>query len=96
MKVVRQEGVDGWRVAQERKVWDGWAEDVMGARRVREGGRVGVEGKRMGEMKGLGGVVSGVRVLKRSVEGAYGQLSWDISASESTIVFVLGHERFGG
>lgn len=49
----------------------------MGARRVREGGRVGVEGKRMGEMKG-------------------GQLSWDISASESTIVFVLGHERFGG
>lgn len=77
MKVVRQEGVDGWRVAQERKVWDGWAEDVMGARRVREGGRVGVEGKRMGEMKG-------------------GQLSWDISASESTIVFVLGHERFGG
>lgn len=41
----------------------------MGARRVREGGRVGVEGKRMGEMKGLGGVVSGARVLKRSVEG---------------------------
>lgn len=28
--------------------------------------------------------------------GAYGQLSRDISASESTMVFVLGHERFGG
>lgn len=28
--------------------------------------------------------------------GAYGQLSRDISASESTMMFVLGHERFGG
>lgn len=33
---------------------------------------------------------------KRTWEGTYGQLSRDISASESTIVFVLGHERFGG
>ena len=28
--------------------------------------------------------------------GAYGQLSRDISARESMIVFVVGHERFGG
>ena len=30
------------------------------------------------------------------VEGTYGQLSRDISASESTMEFVLGHERLGG
>ena len=59
MKVVRQEGVDGWRVAHERKVWDGWAGEVMGARWVRGGGRVGVEGKRIGDMKGLGGLLAG-------------------------------------
>ena len=40
MKVVRQDGVDGWRVAHERKVWDGWAGEVMGVSWVREGGRV--------------------------------------------------------
>ncbi len=97
MKVVRQEGVDGCRVAHERKVWDGWAGEVMGASAVRGGGRVCVEGKRIGEMKGLEGAVSGIdSLVTRTVEGAYGQLSRDISASESTIVFVLGHERFGG
>lgn len=69
--------MEGWRVAHERKVWDGWAGDVMGASWMREGGRVGVEGKRIGDING-------------------GQLSRDISASESTILFVLGHERFGG
>lgn len=31
-KVLVQEGVLGWRVAQEREVWEGWAEEVMGAR----------------------------------------------------------------
>lgn len=50
---MRQEGVDGWRVAQERAVWEGWAGEVMGASWVREAGRVWVEGKRMGDMKGL-------------------------------------------
>lgn len=68
----------------------------MGAIWVREGGRVWVEGKRIGDMKGLEGAVSRMTFLKQTAEGAYGQLSRDISASESTIVFVLGHERFGG
>lgn len=68
----------------------------MGANWVRDGGRVGAEGKRIGDMNGLEGPVSGMTFLERTVEGAYGQLSRDISASESTIVFVLGHERFGG
>lgn len=68
----------------------------MGASLVREGGRVGVEGKRIGETKGLGGAVSGVTFLKGALGRAYGQLSRDISARESTIVFVLGHERVGG
>lgn len=44
----------------------------------------------------MGQFVSELTLLKRTVEGAYGQLSRDISASESTIVFVLGHERFEG
>lgn len=44
-------------MAHERKVWDGWAGDVMGASWVREGGRVGVEGKRIGDMKGLNGAI---------------------------------------
>lgn len=52
-KVVEQEGVDGWRVAHERKVWDGWAGEVMGASWARDGGRVWVVGKRIGEMNGL-------------------------------------------
>lgn len=56
MKVVKQEGVDGWRVAHERKVWDGWAGEVMGASWVRDGGRVGAEGKRIGDMNGLEGL----------------------------------------
>lgn len=32
---------------------DGWAAEVMGAMAVRAGGRVGLVGKRMGEMKAL-------------------------------------------
>ena len=68
----------------------------MGASWVREGGRVWIEGKRIGEMKGLEVAVSGTTLSKRIVEEAYGQLSRDIWASESTIAFVLGHERFGG
>lgn len=55
MKVVEQEGADGWRVAHERKVCDGWAGEVMGASWVRGEGRVWVEGKRIGDMKGLEG-----------------------------------------
>ena len=39
-KVIVQEGVVGWRVAHERAVWEGWAEDVIGARAEREVGRV--------------------------------------------------------
>ena len=31
-KVVVHEGVEGWSVAQEREVWEGWAEEVMGER----------------------------------------------------------------
>ncbi len=31
-KVVVQEGVAGWRVAQEREVCEGWAEEVIGVR----------------------------------------------------------------
>ena len=31
-KVVVQEGWVGWRAAQERDVWEGWAEEVMGER----------------------------------------------------------------
>ena len=34
--------------------------------------------------------------MEWAVERTYGQLSRDISASESTIEFVLGHERVGG
>ncbi len=34
--------------------------------------------------------------LGERVGGAYGQLSRDISASESTIVFAVGQERFVG
>ena len=42
--------MEGWRVAQERKGMEGWAGDVMGA--MAERGE-GVEGWRMGEVKGL-------------------------------------------
>ncbi len=48
-----QDGSCGWRRAQEREVMDGWAAEVMGAMAVRAGGRVGLVGKRMGEMKAL-------------------------------------------
>ncbi len=37
-------------------MWEGWAGEVMGDRGVREGGRVGRVGKRIGEVKGLEGV----------------------------------------
>lgn len=70
----------------------------MGASWVRDGGRVWVVGKRIGDMNGLGrGVSGGVQSFsKRTVDGTYGQLRRDISASESTILFVFGHESFGG
>ena len=56
-------------------MWDGCAGDVMGARRVRVGGRVGVEGKRMGDMKGLGGGgLAGWGVLKRAGKGGGGNI----------------------
>lgn len=72
---MRQEGVDGWRVAQERAVWEGWAGEVMGASWLREGGRVWVEGKRMGDMKGLerGGLLAGWMMPSgRGVKGGGG------------------------
>lgn len=48
-----QEGVEGCSVAQEREVCEGWAEDVIGDRTVREAGRVvWARGKSMGDMKG--------------------------------------------
>lgn len=52
-KVRVQEGSCGWRRAQDREVMDGWAAEVMGAMAVRAAGRVGLVGKRMGEMKEL-------------------------------------------
>ncbi len=86
-----QEGSEGWRVAQERAVWEGWAGEVMGARGVRVAGRVvGARGKRMGDMKGLGSVSRWIWVEKG---GTYGHLRRDISARLSTIVFVLGQGR---
>lgn len=45
---MRQEGVDGWRVAQERAVWEGWAGEVMGASWLREGGGFGLRGRGWG------------------------------------------------
>ncbi len=48
-----QEGVEGWSVAQEREVCEGWAGDVMGERAVRDAGSVvWASGKRIGDMKG--------------------------------------------
>jgi len=48
-----QEGVEGWSVAQEREVCEGWAEDVIGERVVRDAGRVvWASGKRIGEING--------------------------------------------
>lgn len=54
-----QEGVVGWRVAHERAVWEGWAEEVIGARAESEVGRVfWLRGKRIGDMNGLISLVS--------------------------------------
>lgn len=39
-KVVVQEGLEGWSVAQEREVWEGWADEVIGDRAVRDAGNV--------------------------------------------------------
>ncbi len=75
-------------------MWEGWAGEVMGDRGVRDWGRVGRVGKRIGEVKGLEGSAGGC--FWGGFGGAYGQLSRDISASESTIVFAVGQERFVG
>lgn len=48
-----QDGSCGWRRAHEREVMEGWAPEVMGPMVVRAAGRVGLVGKRIGEMKGL-------------------------------------------
>lgn len=48
MYVVRQEGSNGWVSGQWRRVWRGWAADVIGEREVSGGGRSVVEGLRMG------------------------------------------------
>lgn len=49
----RQEGSEGWRVAQERDVMSGCAGEVIGDRDVRFVGRIWRPGNIMGEMKGL-------------------------------------------
>ncbi len=55
-KVEEQEALRGWRRAQERYGMEGWAGSVMGAIEAREEGRgEGLLGKRIGEVKGLGG-----------------------------------------
>lgn len=46
----RQEGSDGWSVAQESEVMRGWAVEVRGAMGERLGGRVSLSGKSVGEM----------------------------------------------
>ena len=51
----RQDGSLGCRKAHDRDGIDGWADDVTGEIDVREEGRVWLaDGKRRGEMKGLG------------------------------------------
>ena len=54
MYVVRQEGSDGWVSAQWRRVWRGWAVDVIGEREVSGGGGSVEEGFRMGGVNFLG------------------------------------------
>lgn len=49
----RQEGSEGWRVAHVRDVIRGWAGEVMGEIPLRDCGRVGLLGKRIGDTKGL-------------------------------------------
>ena len=55
----RQDGSEGWRVAQVREVIKGCAGVVMGEIAERVLGSVVLFGKRMGEMKGLGYVSKG-------------------------------------
>ena len=55
----RQDGSDGWRVAQVREVIKGCAGEVMGEIAESVFGSVVLFGKRMGEMKGLGNVSKG-------------------------------------
>jgi hypothetical protein len=51
--VRRQEGSDGWRVAQVRDVISGWAGEVIGDIVERVAGRVVLFGKRIGDVNGL-------------------------------------------
>ena len=55
----RQDGSEGWRVAQVREVIKGCAGVVMGEIAERVLGSVVLFGKRIGEMKGLGYVSKG-------------------------------------
>lgn len=48
--VRRQDGSDGWSVAQERDEMIGCAEAVRGATAEREAGRVSLPGKSVGEI----------------------------------------------
>lgn len=48
----RQEGSEGWRVAHVSDVINGWAGEVMGEMALRDWGRVGLLGKRMGDTNG--------------------------------------------
>lgn len=51
----RQEGEEGWRRAQEREVMEGCAGETMGEMASKDGGKGEEwEGKRMGDMNGLG------------------------------------------
>ena len=87
--VRRQEGVCGWRRAQERCVIKGCAGEVMGVMV----GRKGVEeGWRMGDVKGLGMLACGAGGGRVT----YGQCSLEIEARLSTISFEDGHGRWEG
>lgn len=49
----RQEGSEGCRIAHVRDVISGWAGEVMGEMLLRDCGREGLLGKRIGDTKGL-------------------------------------------
>lgn len=51
--VLRQDGSEGWSVAQVRDVISGWAGEVIGDIAERVAGRVVLFGKRIGDMNGL-------------------------------------------
>ena len=76
-KVLEQEGLEGWRRAQERWGIDGWAGEAMGEMRVREGGRgKGLLGKRIGDVNGLECCQWRVRFAAREVLTASGDVTF--------------------